>query len=627
MHEQALAHFKQQLHLLAIEKEEEITMNKQFIATSSVNERVKKGFSWYPLEIKEEGYGLGEYPFLLVERTKNKGGKHRFRSGNPVELFNTKGDEQLQAVIHYINDDQMKLIFHVEELPHWVASSSLGLNFLVDEKSFQEMERTVNQLIKSEDYRQVELVETILGIREPYFLDVPHRIETPHLNSSQNQALNDMIAAHDIGIIHGPPGTGKTTTLVQVIKQLAKGEKHILVCTPSNAAADLLTDKLAEQKLNVVRVGSISRVDEELLSHTLDEQLKSCKEYTEVKKIKKQAAEYRRMAGKYKRNFGKSEREQRNMMYKQAKSLSKDAADYEDHLINKIFDEADVITCTLVGSTSRYLNHRRFYTVIIDEAAQALEAATWIPISKGQKVILAGDPFQLPPTIKSRQAAKEGLEETLLERCIANHLKVNLLDTQYRMNEQIMNFSNQQFYGGKLKADETVRHHLIDDKAVQFIDTAGCGFEEKKDKESLSLYNQGEIDLVKKLLEQHLAIHQTEFSIGIISPYRQQVERLSESINKAYDFLPNVKIDTIDSFQGQERDLIIISLVRSNESSEIGFLKDYRRLNVALTRAKKKLIVIGDSATLASDKFYSQFMDYIDSIEAYHSAYEFMYES
>lgn len=190
-----------------------------------------------------------------------------------------------------------------------------------------------------------------------------------------------------------------------------------------------------------------------------------------------------------------------------------------------------------------------------------------------------------------------------------------------------MNFSNQQFYGGKLKADETVRHHLIDDKAVQFIDTAGCGFEEKKDKESLSLYNQGEIDLVKKLLEQHLTIHQTEFSIGIISPYRQQVERLSESINKAYDFLPNVKIDTIDSFQGQERDLIIISLVRSNESSEIGFLKDYRRLNVALTRAKKKLIVIGDSATLASDKFYSQFMDYIDSIEAYHSAYEFMYES
>ena len=626
MHEQAISHFKEQLKLLGIEKEAEITINQQFIATSSVSERVKKGFSWYPLEIKENGYGLGEHPFLLIERTKNKGNKHRFRSGNPIELFNTKGNETIQAVIHYISDDQMKLIFHIEDLPNWVSSSSLGLNFLVDEKSFLEMERAVNYLIKTENYRTTELAETILGIRTPYFLDIPHPIEIPHLNGSQNNALNDMIAAHDIGIIHGPPGTGKTTTLVQVIKQLAKGEKHILVCTPSNAAADLLTEKLAEQKLNVVRVGSISRVDEKLLPHTLDEQLKSCKEYTEIKKIKKQAAEYRKMASKFKRHFGKSEREERNQMYKQAKSLSKDANDYEDHLIDKLFNSADVITCTLVGATSRYLRDRKYHTVIIDEAAQALEAATWIPISKGQKVILAGDPFQLPPTIKSREAAKKGLGETLLERCIAKHLKVNLLDTQYRMNEQIMNFSNQQFYGGKLKADDAVRNHTIDDKAVQFIDTAGCGFEEKKDKESLSLYNQGEIELINKLLEQHILIYNNEYSIGIISPYRQQVERMTENIKKSYDFLPNVKIDTIDSFQGQERDLIIISLVRSNENAEIGFLKDYRRLNVALTRARKKLIVIGDSATLASDKFYGQFMDYIDSIDAYHSAYEFMYE-
>jgi ATP-dependent RNA/DNA helicase IGHMBP2 len=333
------------------------------------------------------------------------------------------------------------------------------------------------------------------------------------------------------------------------------------------------------------------------------------------------------MASKYKRTFGKSEREQRNIMYKQAKSLSKDANDYEDHLIDKIFDNADVITCTLVGSTTRYLANRKFYTVIIDEAAQALEAATWIPISKGQKVILAGDPFQLPPTIKSKEAAKAGLQETLLEQCITKKMKVNLLDTQYRMNEQIMSFSNQQFYDGKLKADETVKSHSIDDKPMQFIDTAGCGFEEKKDKETLSLYNQGEIDLVNKLLEQHISIYNDEYSVGIISPYRQQVERIRDCVDKNYDYLPNVKIDTIDSFQGQERDVIIISLVRSNENAEIGFLKDYRRLNVALTRARKKLIVIGDSATLASDKFYGQFIDYIDSIDAYHSAYEFMYES
>ncbi len=627
MNQQAITHFKHQLQLIEIEKEAEITINKQFIETASVNERVKKGFSWYPLYIKEEGFGLGDYPYLLIERTKNKGAKHRFRSGNPVELFDAKGNDKIQGVIHYIKDDQMKLIFHRDELPHWVSTASLGLNFLVDEKSFLEMEKAIKFLLGTENHRTIELAETILGIRQPYFLDIPHPIEIPQLNISQNKALNNMVSAHDIGIIHGPPGTGKTTTLVQVIKQLAKGEKHILVCTPSNAAADLLTEKLANQKLNVVRVGSISRVDEALLPHTLDEKLKSMKEYGEIKKLKKQAAEYRRMAGKYKRSFGKSEREQRNLMYKTAKSLSRDANDYEDHLIDKLFDEADVITCTLVGSTSRYVANRRFHTVIIDEAAQALEPATWIAINKAKKVILAGDPFQLPPTIKSREAAKEGLQVTLLERCIKEQMQVNLLDTQYRMHEKIMDFSNQQFYGGKLKADYSVKDHLIgEDKPVQFIDTAGCGFEEKKSRESRSLYNQGELDLVVKLIEQHVTIHQDNYSVGVISPYREQTERLTTSINKAYNYLPFVKIDTIDAFQGQERDLIIISLVRSNENAEIGFLKDYRRLNVALTRARKKLIVIGDSATLGSDKFYGKFMDYIDSIDAYHSAYEYLYD-
>lgn len=627
MNEQILDHFKNQLILLEKEKEAEISINKQFINTSTIAERVIKGFSWYPLNIQDDGYGLGEYPFLIVERTKEKGQKHRFRSGNPIELFDTKGEDSIQGIIHYINNDEMKIIFHREELPHWVHSSSLGLNFLVDEKSFIEMEKAVQHIIDTDNHRTTELAETILGIKTPYFLDVPQPIEIPHLNPSQNQALNDMISAHDIGIIHGPPGTGKTTTLVQVITQLAKGEKNILVCTPSNAAADLLTSKLAELQLNIVRVGSISRVDEELLAHTLDEQLKGAKEYKEVKKLKKQAAEYHKMASQYKRSFGKEEREQRNLMYKTAKSLRKDAVKYEDHLIDKVLDDADVITCTLVGSTSRYLASRKFYTVIIDEAAQALEAATWIPITKGEKVILAGDPYQLPPTIKSTEATKAGLQETLLERCIKKHPKVNLLDTQYRMNEKIMNFSNQQFYGGALKADNSVINHSIDDDAVLFIDTAGCGFDETKDKESRSLFNQGEIDLVDKLINQHITIHNDQYSVGIISPYREQAERIEKAIRRSYDYSPFIKVDTVDSFQGQERDLIIISLVRSNSNNEIGFLKDYRRLNVALTRARKKLIVIGDSATLATDKFYGKFMDYIDTIESYHSAYEFLYES
>lgn len=627
MNEQLTEHFKKQLELLAIEREEEITLNKEFIAISTVHERVKKGFSWFPLNVKDEGYGLDEYPFMVVERTKHKEIHDQFRSGNPVELFNAKGDETVQGVIHYVNKDEMKIIFHREDMPDWVRGASLGINFLVDEKSFIEMEKTMAFLLKTDNHRLIELAETIHGIKEPYFLDIPEAIQIPSLNDSQNNALNDMIAAHDLGIIHGPPGTGKTTTLVQVINQLAKGEKNILVCSPSNAAADLLTEKLSNTGLNVVRIGSISRVDEELLSHTLDEQLKSDKEYTEIKKLKKQANEYRRMASQYKRSFGKAEREQRNMMYKMAREMSEDAMKYEDALIEKLLDDADVITCTLVGSTSRYLKHRKFYTVVIDEAAQAMEAATWIPISRGQKVILAGDPFQLPPTVKSAKAGKEGLNTTMLEACIKKHSRVSLLDTQYRMNGQIMEFSNREFYKGALKADNLVIDHNIDNEPVWFVDTAGCGFDEERDKETRSLYNPGEIDLVQKILEQHLLVHQENYSLGIISPYREQVTRLESRIKEQFDFLPSTKIDTIDSFQGQERDTIIISLVRSNEENEIGFLKDYRRLNVALTRARKKLIVIGDSGTLAADKFYSRFMDYIDEIGAYHSAYEYMYEA
>lgn len=625
MNEQLQAHFRKQLELLAIEREEEITLNKEFIASSTIHERVKKGFSWFPLLVKEEGYGLGEYPFLVLERTKHKDIRDKFRSGNPVELYNAKGDDTVQGVIYYVNKDEMKIIFYREELPDWTRGASLGVNFLVDEKSFIEMEKAISYLLKTDNHRLIALAETIYGIKVPYFLDIPAPIEVPTLNASQNAALNDMVAAHDLGIIHGPPGTGKTTTLVQVIRQLAKGEKNILVCSPSNAAADLLTEKLAAAALHVVRVGSISRIDEALLVHTLDEQLKSDKEYGEIKKMKKQANEYRRMASQYKRSFGKAEREQRNMMYKMAREMSTDAMKYEDTLIEHVLDGADVIICTLVGATSRYLKQRKFYTVIIDEAAQAMEAATWIPITRAQKVLLAGDPLQLPPTVKSVKAGKEGLNTTLLESCIKKHQRVSLLDTQYRMNSKIMGFSNREFYGGALKADDSVKDHSIDEAPISFVDTAGCGFDEERDKETRSLFNSGEIDLVKKLLEQHLLAHQELYTIGLISPYREQVRRLEETLKKQFDFLPRTKIDTIDSFQGQERDLIIISLARSNEGNEIGFLKDYRRLNVALTRARKKLIVIGDSATLGNDKFYSRFLDYIDEMGGYHSAYEYLY--
>ncbi len=304
----------------------------------------------------------------------------------------------------------------------------------------------------------------------------------------------------------------------------------------------------------------------------------------------------------------------------------------EDYVIEKILSEADVICCTLVSAMNRYIEKRKFHTVVIDEAAQAMEPATWIPICKAQKVILTGDPFQLPPTVKNMDAAKGGLSITLLEKCVARMPNVQLLNVQYRMHEQIMGFSNQEFYNNELEAAEFVANWKLamleggDDRPVEFIDTAGCGFDEKVNPETQSSYNPEEYFVLRKHLDHLLTLASPELrpSIAIISPYREQVRFIQEHIAGDFDHYPDddITVDTIDSFQGQERDVVYISLVRSNEKGEIGFLKDTRRMNVAMTRAKKKLIIIGDSATLGSFAFYSHFLDYCEQHGAYATAWE-----
>lgn len=342
------------------------------------------------------------------------------------------------------------------------------------------------------------------------------------------------------------------------------------------------------------------------------------------------------MGGKYKRSFGREEAEQRKLIMQEAKNLNKEARELENYLVDKVMENAQVVACTLIGSTSDYLRDRKFKTVVIDEAGQGIEPALWVPILKAEKVILAGDPFQLPPTVKSREAEKLGLTTTLLEKVIKRHKRIDLLRTQYRMNELIMNFSNKKFYGNQLEAFEGVKHHKLEgsEQVVEFIDTAGCGFEEQPGQSSDSLCNPGEIDIIKKHLEM---MPDGDYSIGIISPYRAQVELLSDEfpshiskhddrhIKRPEHKYADITVNTVDSFQGQERDVIYISLVRSNETGEIGFLKDYRRMNVAMTRARKKLVIIGDSATLGNDKFYADLLEYCDSIQAYKTAWEFLY--
>jgi superfamily I DNA and/or RNA helicase len=487
-------------------------------------------------------------------------------------------------------------------------------------------------------------------LKPPVFEKVDESLHITGLNQSQNSAVQKILSAKDIAIIHGPPGTGKTTTLVQAIRQTLFTEKQVLVCSPSNTAVDLLTEKLHREGITVLRLGNPARISEEVLMNTLDAKVAAHESYKDLKSYRKTAEEYFRMAGKYKRTFGREEREQRQLFYQEARKILHDARQLEDYIISEQFDKAQVIACTPVVSSSRMMRDKQFSTVFIDEAAQALEPMCWIPISRSNRVVFAGDHFQLPPTVKSKKAEELGLKETLFERAVKIEKVSVMLNTQYRMHEHIMNFSNKKFYEGNLKADVSVKETLLDTQdlllntALDFIDTAGCGYNEIINPESLSIANPEEAQLLikhlKMVLTQHALSARADLdevlpskgslkrvSIGIISPYKEQVQYLTAQIaadEELEQYKSSIAVKTVDGFQGQERDIIYISMVRSNDQREIGFLNDTRRMNVALTRAKKKLVVIGDSATIGNHPFYKDFLDYAESIGAYKSAWEFI---
>jgi ATP-dependent RNA/DNA helicase IGHMBP2 len=395
-----------------------------------------------------------------------------------------------------------------------------------------------------------------------------------------------------------------------------------------------------------MRLGHPSRVSDTLLHHTLEGQIMDHSSYKELKNVRRQAEEYRGLANKYKRHFGWQEREQRRLLISESKKLRAEAELLERYITDQLLETTQVICCTLVGANSRLLSDKHFSTVFIDEAAQALEPGCWIPIRRAEKVVFAGDHRQLPPTIKSIDAERGGLGKTLMEKCIERQPVAIMLETQYRMNEQIMAFSSEQFYNNRLEAHESVKHNLlpellsdkITNQAVEFIDTAGCGFQESAEAEGSSTANPEEAELVLKHLRALLAAlpepetDQEEAAqpirIGVISPYRAQINYLKEQVESDAQLMAlktsrTLHLGTVDSFQGQERDLIYISLVRSNVKGEIGFLQDFRRMNVALTRARKKLVIVGDSATIGAHPFYQAFLEYIDRIGAYRSAWDF----
>ena len=637
--------------LLKVERDEDFAQYKLHFSRNNINHRRENGVTWYPIVISNVEIGIGEYLSIDIERTTNHNEPHKFSGGKIASLFSNNNNTEsgtLNGTIKVLAPNKIRLSLNVDELPDWCDDGKLGVNLLFDETSYKEMDIALEKVINASHNRLAHLRDVMYKIKAPVFEKIDVSIHITGLNQSQNEAVRKIIAAKDLAIIHGPPGTGKTTTLVQAIRQTLLNEKQVLVCSSSNTAVDLLTEKLHREGISVLRLGNPARISEEVLMNTLDAKVAAHESYKDLKSYRKTAEEYFRMAGKYKRTFGREEREQRQLFYQEARKILKDAKILEDYIISEQFNKAQVIACTPVVSSGRMMRDRQFTTVFIDEAAQALEPMCWIPISRSNRVIFAGDHFQLPPTVKSKKAETEGLKETLFENGMHIENVSVMLNTQYRMNQHIMNFSNRKFYKGNLIADSSVKETVLSfdtnefllNTPLDFIDTAGCGYNEIVNPESLSIANPEEGQLLIKhlrlVLEQHSGASpalqiaeksKKRITIGIISPYKEQVQYLTNLLATDEEFeayRSQIAIKTVDGFQGQERDIIYISMVRSNDQREIGFLNDIRRMNVALTRAKKKLVVIGDSATIGNHPFYKDFLDYAESVGAYKSAWEYI---
>lgn len=634
-----MEYFKSLQALLKIERDEDFKQFKELTERIPISSRRANGLSWYPVAIRNTEMTRGDYMNVEFERTTHHEVSHQFRFGSAVALFsNHDSAERVEGTVTQVSGSKCKITFRVDELPNWIRDGKLGLDLLFDNNSYNEMTNALKSADEgSKDPKSTtnNLVTLFTGIRQPGFQNQGYNYPLPMLNDLQQQAVHKIVAAEDLAIVHGPPGTGKTTTLVQAIKALLKKDnQQILVVAPSNTAVDLLTEKLAEIEINVLRIGNPARVSARLQSLTMESKTANHEDTKDIKSLKKQASEYKNMAHKYKRNFGRAEQEQRKALFNEAYKIMKEVEKHEKYISDEVIAKAQVITATLVSANHYTIRHLNFNTVVIDEAGQALEPACWIPILKAKKVIFAGDHCQLPPTIKSNAAAKLGLGVTLMEKSVAKFPEaVILLEEQYRMHNDIMGFSSKVFYHNLLKANQSVASATLlqNEPAFSFIDTSGCGFDEKN--ESTSISNIEEANFLLKHLNAYLEQLAPNFgendfpSVGVISPYQEQIKTIlsiRDDFNTVSQHVTSITFNTIDSFQGQERDVIYISLTRSNAERNIGFLADIRRMNVAITRAKKKLVIIGDGTTLSKSKFYKDLINYAVDRNSYFSAWEFL---
>ena len=659
---------------MQLEQQEDQAQFKLKNASASIKERRRRGLTWYPVTITQEDIGFGGKVVLELERPAHRQDLHLFQVGAAAALFSSapgysgthsSSDRPVvSGVVTRVRRNKLLLATTKEALPDWVRDgsklngSTLGVDLTFDEVSYREMNQALSAVMAAHGNRLAELRDVLLGaqtarFREPQADDL---IYPSALNDSQLAAVRHVVTAQDVAIIHGPPGTGKTTTLVQAILETIRRERRVLVCAPSNTAVDLLTEKLAERGVNVIRLGNPSRVSDLLLKHTLDAGVMAHASYAKMHAMHQTAEQHRETARELAqegvRNFGFEGRQHRQQLREEARTLRQAADDLERFMTEDVLESVQVITCTLVGASYRAIRQLDFETVFIDEAAQALEPGCWIPIAKGQRLVLAGDHHQLPPTVKSEKAAREGLRETLFEKCIQRQPgTARMLKVQYRMHTQIMGFSSEKFYGGQLVAHPSVHHadlaaydprfnspRLNDprfppDLPVEFIDTAGCGYEELAIPESRSTANPEEAHLLLERLAQLLALgepiapDQRPLTIGVIAPYRAQINYLKYAIEDSEllnDLLlqRRLSVGTVDSFQGQERDIIAITLTRSNPQGEIGFLSDIRRMNVGMTRARRKLLLVGDSSTLCRHPFFGELLAYVKGVGGYRTAHE-----
>lgn len=676
----------QQRTLLQLEYYTEKEAFRKLTEQMGMQRKVKRGDAWFPLQVGKSFYNSLNQTAIEVFRTSDQDIEHNFEFGRPVMFFMGKkmgknenqGNTALQqpenasdanhkvqnsnlkvqsikyfsftGTVSYVDGDRMVVTVpdSAPLLELQQSTDPIGVQLSFDETSYKLMFEALDRVMKAKNNRLAYLRDLFYSHQKAgRFSFEPMKF--PWLNPTQERAVNEVLWAKDVAIVHGPPGTGKTTTLVEAINETLMRESQVLVCAQSNMAVDWISEKLVDRGINVLRIGNPTRVNDKMLGFTYERRFESHADYPQLWAIRKAIRELRKNRKKGSENY-----------HQKMDRLKSRAAEIELRINAELFGEARVIACTLVGSAHHLLEGMKFGTLFIDEAAQALEAACWIPMKRANRVILAGDHCQLPPTVKSIAALRAGLGKTLMERIAENKPEVvTLLKIQYRMNDEIMRFSSDWFYGGKVESAPQIKYRsVLDyDHPITWIDTSNeenqitiegedapedsastassvsaanqnsdLNFKEQFVGESFGRINKAEAELTLLTLAEYFTkiskrrVLEERIDVGIISPYRAQVQYLKKLIKKYEFFKPYrrlISVNTVDGFQGQERDVILISLVRSNDEGQIGFLKDLRRMNVAMTRARMKLIILGNKDTMTKHPFYKKLWEYVEAINNY----------